>query len=218
MEEILSCFAYLDAEQIRRLEMLGTLYTVWNEKINVISRKDIVNLYRHHVLHSLAIARVATFPPGCRVLDVGTGGGFPGIPLAILFPQTEFHLIDSIGKKIQVARDIATQTGLDNVTAIVGRCEALKTKYDFVVARAVTAFPDFADQVAHLLRPQHRDTLSNGIVYLKGGEFDAEIEAFKPYVKVYHISDFFGMPFFETKKVIYLPAEALRGKRTTQFC
>lgn len=181
------------------------MYHEWNEKINVISRKDIDELYLRHVLHSLSIAKIIRFQPGTSLLDVGTGGGFPGIPLAILFPECHFTLIDSIGKKILVVQEVANQLGLGNVTGKKNRVQEVKARFDFILSRAVTAFPDFVQMVRKNVSPLSKNALPNGIIYLKGGDFDAEISFFKASVEIFEISKIFQEPFFETKKVIYLP-------------
>ena len=204
MEIIKKYFNDLSAEQLSRFEAMGSLYKEWNAKINVISRKDIDELYIRHVLHSLAIAKFIQFTKGTTVLDVGCGGGFPGIPLAVIFPEVQFTLVDSIGKKIKVVNEVATALGLDNVKGIQFRAEKLNKKYDFVVSRAVTAFPQFVALTRNLISPVQRNTLKNGIIYLKGGEFLNEIETFKN-VEVFAIPQFFEEPFFATKKIIYLP-------------
>jgi len=185
--------------------MLSPLYHEWNEKINVISRKDIDSIYEKHVLHALAIAKMISFRLGTKILDVGTGGGFPGIPLAILFPETQFTLIDSIGKKIAVVQAISESLSLKNVTAIHTRVQDVKEEFDFVVSRAVTAFPDFVAMVRKNIARQPLNSRPNGIIYLKGGDFQEEIKKFKTSIEVTEISNFFNEPFFETKKVIYLP-------------
>lgn len=184
---------------------MDPLYRDWNEKINLISRKDIDSLYERHVLYSLAIAKIVSFRPGTRILDVGTGGGFPGIPLAILFPDTHFVLIDSTGKKIKVVQAVADELELKNVTAIHTRAEEIKEQFDFVISRAVTAFPAFVDLVKKNVSSKAQNALPNGIIYLKGGDFEDEIKDFKRKVEVTEISGFFTEPFFETKKVVYLP-------------
>ncbi len=205
MVNILKHFPDLTPEQIICFEKMAPLYREWNEKINVISRKDIDSLYEKHILHALAIAKIVNFRPGTRILDVGTGGGFPGIPLAILFPTTHFVLIDSIGKKIKVVQAVADELGLKNVTAIQTRVEDVKEEFDFVISRAVTAFPDFVALVKKNIVRKPQNSLPNGIIYLKGGDFQEEIRKFKNQIEVTNISDFFPEPYFETKKVIYLP-------------
>lgn len=204
MQLIDSYFPNLDERQRMQLAQLGDLYREWNEKINVISRKDMDGLYVHHVLHSLAIAKVLTFKPGTEVMDVGTGGGFPGIPLAILFPETRFYLVDSIGKKIRVVKEVVKALDLKNVEAEQIRVEQVERKFDFIVSRAVTAFPDFVKWVKNKIRQGGRNELPNGILYLKGGDFEKETEPFGEQVRIFPISGFFQEDFFETKKVIYL--------------
>lgn len=181
------------------------LYHQWNEKINVISRKDIDELYVRHVLHSLSIAKIIRFQPGTTILDVGTGGGFPGIPLAILFPECQFTLIDSIGKKIRVVQEVAGHLKLLNVNATKSRVQEIKVEYDFIISRAVTAFPEFVAMVRKNISPHSKNSLPNGIIYLKGGNFESEITPFKASAEVFDLSGIFSEPFFETKKVIYLP-------------
>jgi 16S rRNA (guanine527-N7)-methyltransferase len=205
MEILKKYFHDLTPAQISQFERLGTLVTEWNEKINVISRKDIESLYEKHILHSLAIAKIISFRAGSKILDVGTGGGFPGIPLAILFPACHFVLIDSIGKKIKVVQDIAENLGLDNVTAIQTRVEEVKETFDFVVSRAVTSFPDFVAMVRKNISKTQKNSRPNGIIYLKGGDFQEEIKPFKQLAEVDEIKSFFEEPFFETKKIVYLP-------------
>ena len=184
-------FTGLDEKQISQFNQLEGLYREWNEKINVVSRKDIEALEIHHVLHSLAIAKVISFKPGTRVLDVGTGGGFPGIPLAIMFPEVNFHLVDSIGKKIKVVREVAAALGLKNVTADQVRVETMKEKFDFIVSRAVTAFPAFVALTRNRILKGGFNDLPNGIIYLKGGDFEEEIMDFRERIAVYRIPDFF---------------------------
>jgi len=184
---------------------MGPLYRDWNEKINLISRKDIDSLYEKHILHSLAIAKIIDFRPGTAILDVGTGGGFPGIPLAILFPACQFVLIDSIGKKIKVVNAVAEELELKNVKAINGRVEDMKTEFDFVISRAVTTFPVFVGLVKKNISRKQINALPNGIIYLKGGDLNEEIKDFKRLIEVTEISAFFNEPFFETKKVVFLP-------------
>ena len=198
-------FSHLSEVQQHQFDMLGALYADWNAKINVISRKDIGELYERHVLHSLAIAKVIRFSPGSTILDVGTGGGFPGIPLAILFPDVQFLLIDSIGKKIKVVEAVAESIGLTNLRARHQRVQEIKQKFDFVVSRAVTAFPEFVAMVRKNISPVQRNGLPNGIIYLKGGDFTAELQPFGQLAELFDIPSFYNTPFFETKKVIYLP-------------
>ncbi|MCX6220538.1 MAG: 16S rRNA (guanine(527)-N(7))-methyltransferase RsmG [Bacteroidia bacterium] len=205
MELLTKYFPDLSPLQINQFEALGSLYSEWNEKINVISRKDIDELYVRHVLHSLAIAKIIRFKPGTNLLDVGTGGGFPGIPLAILFPDSNFTLIDAIGKKILVVQEVAGQLKLTNVRAQKNRVQEIKLRYDFVISRAVTAFPDFVSMVRKNVSPHSGNALPNGIIYLKGGDFEAEITPFKASAEIFDLSKIFKEPFFETKKVIYLP-------------
>ena len=205
MNPVASHFPALSQLQLEQLSRLGSLYRMWNERINVISRKDIDNLYTHHVLHSLAIARFITFKPGTRVLDAGTGGGFPGIPLAILFPDVQFTLADSIAKKITVVEAIVKETGLGNVTAFNGRVEEILPGFDFVVSRAVTTLPEFVAWTRKKIRPGGFNEIPNGIIYLKGGDLQTELEPFGSQVRVVPISDYFEDPYFETKKIIFLP-------------
>lgn len=204
MEEILKYFPDLTEKQIEQFSKLEELYKDWNEKINVISRKDIDELYVKHVLHSLGIAKVMKFKAGSDVLDVGTGGGFPGIPLAILFPEVQFHLVDSIQKKINVVQEVANALGLENVKAEANRVEKLKTKYDFIVSRAVTQMPKFVGWVRNKMKQEQKNLLPNGILYLKGGDLSEELKEF-PDAVLYPLSDIFEQEFFETKKVVYLP-------------
>jgi len=180
------------------------LYEFWNRRINVISRKDISRLYERHVLPSLSIATKINFTPGTRVLDVGTGGGFPGIPLAIMFPETDFILLDSIGKKIRVVATIADELGLNNVKAIQVRAELYAEKFDFVVSRAVTSFPEFVNLVKKNLHEKSRNNLPNGIFYLIGGDIDKEVQNFRKGLRIFDVRDIFQESFFETKKLIYL--------------
>ena len=204
MEEILRYFPNLTEIQKEQLQKLGGLYQDWNSKINLISRKDIDDLYVKHILHSLAIAKIQRFEPGTYVLDVGTGGGFPGIPLAILFPETRFYLIDVILKKINVVKAVAEALELKNVKAEQIRAENVKGDFDFIVSRAVTNMTDFAAWVNGKIKKQHKHELKNGILYLKGGDLTAELQDFPKAVE-YNIADFFDDEFFETKKVVYVP-------------
>jgi 16S rRNA (guanine527-N7)-methyltransferase len=202
---ILKYFPQLSEKQKTQFEQLAPLYRDWNEKINVISRKDVDNIYVNHVLHSLAIAKVISFKPGTEILDVGTGGGFPGIPLAILFPDCHFHLVDSIGKKITVVKEISAALGLTNVKADQIRAEELKTKYDFVVSRAVTRMREFYGWVRNKTKRDSKNSMDNGILYLKGGDLEAEMnELRKPY-SIYSLTDYFSEDFFETKSIVYVP-------------
>lgn len=203
-ELIVSYFPELTLDQQNKFSRLEGLYREWNEKINVISRKDMDSFWVHHVLHALAIARVIHFVPGTKIMDVGTGGGFPGIPLAIMFPESEFYLIDSIGKKIKVVEAVRDALGLKNVRTKQTRVEEVREKQDFIVSRGVTAFPTFVDWVKNKVRIESKNQLANGILYLKGGEFEEEVKLFGEKVKLYNISDFFTEDFFETKKVIHL--------------
>jgi len=204
MEFILKYFPELTEVQISQFQQLEALYYDWNSKINVISRKDIDQLYVKHVLHSLAIAKIQKFEPGSYVLDVGTGGGFPGIPLAILFPETRFYLIDVILKKINVVKAVAESLDLKNVKAEQIRAENVKGDFDFIVSRAVTNMPDFVSWIKDKIKKQQKHELKNGILYLKGGDLREELASF-PNAKEYNIFDFFEHDFFETKKVVHLP-------------
>lgn len=203
-ELIRKYFPDLSATQFKQFEKLGNLYADWNSKINVISRKDIEALYTRHVLHSLGIAKVMSFKNFTEVLDVGTGGGFPGIPLAIMYPQSNFHLVDSIGKKIKVVQAVAESLGLDNVIAEQTRAEQVKEQYDFVVSRAVTRLKPFLQWVQNKFLPNSFNELHNGVLYLKGGDLDEELSEVKRPKKVYELSEFFEEDFFETKKVVYV--------------
>lgn len=205
METILKYFKDLTPDQIDKLSKLEELYLDWNSKINVISRKDISELYIRHVLHSLAIAKFIRFKSGTKIVDVGCGGGFPGIPLAILFPEVQFTLVDSIGKKITVVNEVASALELNNVKGINERAEKLNDRFDFVISRAVTAFPDFVSFTRKLISDKQKNALPNGIIYLKGGDFADEIKPFQKIAEVFNISDYFDESFFETKKIIYLP-------------
>jgi 16S rRNA (guanine527-N7)-methyltransferase len=205
MDIIFKYFPKLDQTQLSLFEQLQPLYAEWNAQINVISRKDFPDFYEHHVLHSLAIAKLISFSPGTKVLDVGTGGGFPGIPLAILFPKAQFHHVDSIGKKIKVVTSVIESLGLQNATAQQIRAEELTEKYDFVISRAVTRLPEFVGWVQNNIARKQINSLPNGILYLKGGDLQEETKPFKKYVFVKNLSDWFDEEFFETKKVVHLP-------------
>ena len=198
-------FPNLTEKQQHQFKGLGPLYEDWNEKINVISRKDIDNLYVNHVLHCLGIAKIISFLPGAEILDVGTGGGFPGIPLAILFPQTKFHLVDSIGKKITVVKEVSQALGLLNVTAEQIRAEQLNGKYDFIVSRAVTQMKEFYGWIQNKVKNDSHHSLDNGVLYLKGGDLEVELNELKKPYSLYDLPTYFTEPFFETKKVVYLP-------------
>jgi 16S rRNA (guanine527-N7)-methyltransferase len=205
MNQILSYFPDLTSKKKEQFASLFPLYKEWNEKVNLISRKDFDNLYERHILHSLAIAKFIQFKKDTTVLDVGTGGGFPGIPLAIMFPDVQFHLVDSIGKKIVVVKDVINRLELTNATCQQIRCEELKVKYDFIVSRAVTSFPEFVTFTKELLNQRSSNSIKNGIIYLKGGDITEEILPFKKKVQVEDISNYFENEFFATKKIIYLP-------------
>ena len=202
---IISDYFQLTEHQEQQFAALDVLYRDWNSKINVISRKDIDNLYEHHVLHSLAIAKVLPFQPHTEILDVGTGGGFPGIPLAILFPECRFTLIDSIGKKIKVAQEVATALGLTNVECIQERAEEEKGKFDFVVSRAVMPLPDLVRLVQKNVSTKQRNAVPNGLVVLKGGDLREELRPFQKRAEITEISTLFRGEWFDTKRVIYLP-------------
>jgi len=205
LEIIQSYFPDLSAAQIEQFAKLQGLYEDWNSRINVISRKDIEHLPERHVLHSLGIAKVMPFAPGTKVLDVGTGGGFPGIPLAILFPEVSFHLVDSIGKKIKVVQGVADVLGLKNVVATHNRAEELKDKYHFVVSRAVTRIAPFWDWIHNKFEKDNFNPLANGVLYLKGGDLIEELSELKIPFYSYELPRYFKEDFFETKKVIYIP-------------
>ncbi|RFC54516.1 16S rRNA (guanine(527)-N(7))-methyltransferase RsmG [Brumimicrobium aurantiacum] len=204
MEMIKKYFPNLTEDQVSKFEKLAPLYEEWNQQINVISRKDMDQFYERHVLHSLAIAKVIRFNPGTKILDVGTGGGFPGIPLAILFPECEFHLVDSIGKKIKVVEAVVEALGLTNVRASHKRAEQLKDKYDFIVSRAVTKMPTFITWVRNKLQKKHKNALPNGILYLKGGDLTEEMSTLKTFHEYYEIPTYYEEEFFETKKIVYV--------------
>lgn len=198
-------FSFVTDEQLEKFAQLGPLYAEWNEKINVISRKDIDNLFIHHVLHSLAIARICSFNPDAKILDVGTGGGFPGIPLAILFPKTQFHLIDRIAKKIKVVNAVKDALDLKNVVAEQKPCEEIEGKYDFIVSRAVTNMQDFYKMSKKHVSLTNKHALRNGILYLRGDDAEQELQNFKHFYKIYNVGKYFYNPFFETKRLVYIP-------------
>jgi 16S rRNA (guanine527-N7)-methyltransferase len=199
-------FPQLSPAQVQQFNTLPELYAHWNAQINVISRKDMDNFFTHHLLHSLSIARFIRFNAGTQVLDIGTGGGFPGIPLAIFFPEVQFHLVDSIGKKIKVVNEVAAALGLQNVKAQQIRAEELKNEYDFVVSRAVAPWPDIHRWSAKLISRKGRNALPNGWLLLKGGDLKEELSSAAKRLDQYALSDWFSDPFFETKKLIYIPA------------
>lgn len=201
-------FPALSADQQAQFEQLEELYRFWNAQINVISRKDIDCLYLHHILHSLAIAKIIPFLPGENVLDVGTGGGFPGVPLAILFPDTKFHLVDSIGKKIKVVKEVSTAIGLKNVVTTHARAEQIDEKFHFIVSRAVTQLKDFYPWIRGKFEKNQLNKLPNGVLYLKGGDLDQELKESKlTEIDLYKLSKYFDEEYFETKYVVYFPAQ-----------
>jgi 16S rRNA (guanine527-N7)-methyltransferase len=204
MELIKKYFPDLTNDQLDKIRMLEELYIEWNSRINVISRKDMEHFYERHVLHSLGIAKVIQFTPGAQVMDVGTGGGFPGIPLAIMFPETNFLLVDSIGKKIKVVQEVAEAASIKNVEAIKARAEEVKGKFDFIVSRAVTTLPDFIKWVESKIKRESRNTMQNGILYLKGGDLETELAPLKNKYRVFNLSSYFEEDFFETKKVVHV--------------
>ncbi len=204
MKLILKYFPNLTEDQIQKLKQLESLYQDWNLKINVVSRKDIDELYMRHVLHSLGIAKVISFKDGSEILDVGTGGGFPGIPLAILFPECSFHLVDSIAKKLKVVDEVVAGLGLTNVRTTHSRVEAIDGTYDFIVSRAVAVMPTFVHWVKGKIAKQQNHDLKNGILYLKGGDLSEELQGYKT-ATIYNLSDYFEEDFYETKKVVHLP-------------
>jgi len=209
MDKIVKHFPDLTPVQIEQFTKMEALYQDWNLKINVVSRRDIDELYLRHVLHSMGIAKIMSFEPGAKVLDVGTGGGFPGIPLAILFPETKFHLVDSIGKKIKVVDEVVEGLGLTNVKTTHGRAEKIKDKYDFIVSRAVAQMETFVRWVNKKTHNNHQHAFANGILYLKGGDLTEELQDF-PEAEVIPLSEVFEEEFFETKSVVYLPLPAQR--------
>ena len=204
MEQILHYFPTLTEKQKEQFAALDALYRDWNAKINVISRKDIDNLYEHHILHSLGIAKVIRFRPGSSVLDIGTGGGFPGIPLAILFPEVKFHLLDSIGKKVKVAQAVAEAIGLENVRCSHRNVMEDKEKYDFVVSRAVMQMSDLVKLIRKNVHHEQKNSLPNGVICLKGGDIQSEMRPFKHCFELWPLSTYFEEEFFETKKVAYV--------------
>lgn len=207
-EQIIKYFPDLSPVQLKAFEDMRPLYELWNSRINVISRKDMDSFYERHVLHSLGIARVLKFKPGTRVLDVGTGGGFPGVPLAVLFPEVSFTLVDSIGKKIKVVNEVVNSLGIKNVKALQLRAEDLDEKFHFVVSRAVTEFPVFYNWVKGKFLKDNSNDLPNGILYLKGGDLAEEFGAFYERASFFNLQDFFEEDFFETKKVVYYKMKA----------
>lgn len=204
MNEVDKYFPSLSAKQKEQFDALFDLYSDWNAKINVISRKDIDNLYLHHVLHSLAIAKYIQFVPQTSIMDVGTGGGFPGIPLAIFFPEVRFLLLDSIGKKVKVAQEVAKSIGLQNVEFAHSRMEDEKRKFDFVVSRAVMTLPELVKQVRKNISPKQKNALPNGLICLKGGDLSEEVKPFEKSAEEYSLTNYFEEEFFETKKIVYV--------------
>ena len=204
MKEILRYFPNLSQEQFQQFEKLKDLYEEWNQQINVISRKDTENFYERHVLHSLGLAKIIRFQKTSEILDVGTGGGFPGIPMAIIFPDVKFTLVDSIGKKIKVVNEISAALGLKNVTGLHLRAEDVKGDFDFVISRAVTQMPIFINYVRNKIKKERNNKLKNGILYLKGGDLKEEMKSVKYRYKEYNLSSFFKEEFFETKKIIHV--------------
>ena len=207
MDIILKYFPNLNEKQKEQFAALYDLYLDWNSKINVISRKDITNLYEHHILHSLGIAKYIAFKPGSEVMDLGTGGGFPGIPLSILYPDTHFHLVDSIGKKVKVATEIAHAAGITNVTTRHCRAEEEKQLFDFVVSRAVMPLTDLLKIIRKNIKKEQNNALPNGLICLKGGELGNEVMPVKNKTVIYDLKDYFEEEFFETKKVVYVPIQ-----------
>ncbi len=205
MEIIEKYFPGLSEAQQSLFAQMYPLYVEWNAKINVISRKDIESLYERHVLHSLAIAKFIRFSPGTEILDVGTGGGFPGIPLAVFFPEVHFHLVDSIGKKVRVVQEVVKSLGLKNVTAEQIRAEQLKGKYDFVVSRAVTSLPEFIPWIRKNISSRQQNSIPNGVIYLKGGNLESELRTFRRSAFVQELSGYFSEAFFQTKKLVHIP-------------
>jgi 16S rRNA (guanine527-N7)-methyltransferase len=204
VKEILHYFPNLSQEQVQQFERLKDLYEEWNQQINIISRKDTENFYERHVLHSLGLAKIISFQKTSEILDVGTGGGFPGIPMAIMFPDVKFTLVDSIGKKIKVVNEISAALGLKNVTGLHLRAEDVKGNFDFVISRAVTQMPIFVNYVRNKIKKERNNKLKNGILYLKGGDLKEEMKSVKYRYKEYNLSSFFKEEFFETKKIIHV--------------
>lgn len=205
MKSIENYFPALSSTQKQQFEGLLDLYTEWNAKINVISRKDIHNLYLHHVIHSLAIAKYIRFTSGSKILDVGTGGGFPGIPLAIFFPEVNFVLLDSIGKKVRVANGVSDALGLSNVEAIHARAEDEKRKFHMIVSRAVMPLPELVPIIRKNIEKEQINAIPNGVICLKGGDLSSELHSFRKSAELVSLSDYFSEPFFDTKKLVYLP-------------
>ncbi|MED9962062.1 MAG: 16S rRNA (guanine(527)-N(7))-methyltransferase RsmG [Bacteroidales bacterium] len=203
-EKLLKYFPNLSQQQLDQYELLAKEFLSWNEKINLISRKDTDNIFEHHILHSLAIAKVCKFKPQCEVMDIGTGGGFPGIPLAIMFPETKFYLVDSIGKKIKVVQALVEALGLKNVEAEQIRAENVNQQFDFIVSRAVTYLPDFMQWTKGKISKIQYHDLANGVLYLKGGDLTEELSTIKNKIKIYDIDNYFEEEFFQTKKVIHV--------------
>ena len=203
-EKLLKYFPDLSQQQLDQYELLAKEFLSWNEKINLISRKDTENLFEHHILHSLAIAKVCKFKPQCEVMDIGTGGGFPGLPLAIIFPETKFYLVDSIGKKIKVVQALIETLGLKNVKAEQIRAENVNRQFDFIVSRAVTYLPDFMQWTKGKISKIQYHDLANGVLYLKGGDLTEELSTIKNKIKIYDIDNYFEEEFFQTKKVIHV--------------
>lgn len=204
MDIILKYFPHLTKNQLEQFGQLQELYQIWNEQINVISRKDINELYERHVLHSLGISKVQEFLPGSKVLDVGTGGGFPGIPLAIMFPETQFYLVDSIGKKMKVVNEVVAALNLANVKTAQKRAEEVKGEFDFIVSRAVTSMDEFSKWIKNKVTKKQLHEIKNGILYLKGGDLTEELKNF-PNSTIYSLDQYFDEPFFESKKVVHIP-------------
>jgi 16S rRNA (guanine527-N7)-methyltransferase len=204
MDQILHYFPKLTELQIKQFEQLQPLYAFWNEQINVISRKDFEHFYEHHVLHSLGIAKMMNFQPNSKIMDVGTGGGFPGIPLAILFPECQFYLVDSIGKKIKVVQEVANALELKNVKIYNERAENIKGQFDFIVSRAVTSMPIFLSWIQNKFFKKQINAYPNGVLYLKGGDLTEELKPIKQDIEIMHLKDCFDEEFFETKQVVYI--------------